>query len=482
MKYIQKLFTSRDNEAEADSYVGQTGRIWWDPITNSFYYSDGVTPGGFQIGGGAAGNPAGLNTQVQFNKNNVFGASAGFTYDDSTQTAAVTNFASTGNINFTTTSNVSLGGVANLHIDGGLPDYVLTTDGAGNLTWAVAGGDTPAAGSNTQIQYNNNNAFGSEASFTYNDFTHTASVTNFVTTGNVNFNSTANVGLGSVSNVHIGGGSPDYVLSTDGTGNLSWAISGGATPPAGLNTQIQYNNNNAFGSEASFTYNQTTHTASVTNFVTTGNVNFNSASNVSIGSVSNIHIPGGIDGYYLQTDGSGNLSWAAGGGGGGGSPGGSNTEVQFNNAGTFGGNSHLTFNSTTNTLVLNGNLITNSLQLGSGVSNFCVITAYSATTITSTPHQTLWSIPTASITGVDFVIIATNLTTNSRQTSKITSMILGTTIVFNEYSGLQINNGVGTFYVGLYEPGPDSYLILTVSPDSASTTTYDMMITQYRAV
>ena len=392
MKYIQKLFTSRDNEAEADSYVGQTGRIWWDPITNSFYYSDGVTPGGFQIGGGAAGNPAGLNTQVQFNKNNVFGASAGFTYDDSTQTAAVTNFASTGNINFTTTSNVSLGGVANLHIDGGLPDYVLTTDGAGNLTWAVAGGDTPPAGSNTQIQYNNNNAFGSEASFTYNDFTHTASVTNFVTTGNVNFNSTANVGLGSVSNVHI---------------------------------------------------------------------------------------TGGADGYYLQTDGTGNLTWVPGGSG---LPGGSNTQIQFNNAGTFGGNAHLTYNNATSTLALNGNLVTNSLQMGGGsISNFCVMTVFSATTISTSTHQLLWSIPAAMVNAVDFVIIATNLVTNSRQTSKITSMLLDTTVVFNEYSGLQINGGVGTLYVE-YEPGPTPYLMLTVSPDVSSLTTYDMMITQYRAV
>ena len=37
------------------------------------------------------------------------------------------------------------------------------------------------------------------------------------------------------------------------------------------------------------------------------------------------------------------LSWAAGGGGGGGSPGGSNTQIQFNSAGTFGGDAAFTF-------------------------------------------------------------------------------------------------------------------------------------------
>ena len=55
MAFIQNLFTSRDNSANAATYVGQQGRIWWDPLTNSMYYSDGSTPGGIPIGAG--GNP-----------------------------------------------------------------------------------------------------------------------------------------------------------------------------------------------------------------------------------------------------------------------------------------------------------------------------------------------------------------------------------------------------------------------------------------
>jgi hypothetical protein len=38
----------------------------------------------------------------------------------------------------------------------------------------------------------------------------------------VNFSNTANVTLGAVSNLHISGGTNAYVLSTDGSGNLSW--------------------------------------------------------------------------------------------------------------------------------------------------------------------------------------------------------------------------------------------------------------------
>ena len=52
MAFIQNLFTSRDNNSDSATYVGQQDRLWWDPVTNRFYYSDGVTPGGFPVGGG----------------------------------------------------------------------------------------------------------------------------------------------------------------------------------------------------------------------------------------------------------------------------------------------------------------------------------------------------------------------------------------------------------------------------------------------
>jgi hypothetical protein len=57
MSYIQQFFTSRDNNANAETFVGQEGRLWWDPVTNKIYYSDGATPGGVPItaGGGGGG-------------------------------------------------------------------------------------------------------------------------------------------------------------------------------------------------------------------------------------------------------------------------------------------------------------------------------------------------------------------------------------------------------------------------------------------
>jgi len=53
--WIQKFFTSRDNNTEAASFVGEEGRLWYDPNTNAIYVSDGQTAGGILVSGGGGG-------------------------------------------------------------------------------------------------------------------------------------------------------------------------------------------------------------------------------------------------------------------------------------------------------------------------------------------------------------------------------------------------------------------------------------------
>jgi len=65
------------------------------------------------------------------------------------------------------------------------------------------------------------------------------------------------------------------------------------------------------------------------------------------------------DGYVLTADGAGGAAWEAAAGGGG-TPGGSDTQVQFNDGGAFGGDSGFTFDKTNNTLGLGGGTITAS--------------------------------------------------------------------------------------------------------------------------
>ena len=76
-----------------------------------------------------------------------------------------------------------------------------------------------------------------------NSFSAIGTVTggNFTTAGIVNFISSANVSLGAVGNVKITGGTNGYVLSTNGSGTLSWIAPGtgatgltGATGASGL--------------------------------------------------------------------------------------------------------------------------------------------------------------------------------------------------------------------------------------------------------
>jgi hypothetical protein len=79
--------------------------------------------------------------------------------------------------------------IANLHISGGTINYVLTTDGAGALSWLdVSGivGSNPlpassvvAAGTDTQVQFNDNGSTAGHANFTWDKTTETLFATNY---------------------------------------------------------------------------------------------------------------------------------------------------------------------------------------------------------------------------------------------------------------------------------------------------------------
>lgn len=67
---IQEFFTSRNNGIPVGTtYVGQLGRLWYEPVTNTIRVSDGVTPGGIIVsgGGGGGGNPI----EIDYNGNIV---------------------------------------------------------------------------------------------------------------------------------------------------------------------------------------------------------------------------------------------------------------------------------------------------------------------------------------------------------------------------------------------------------------------------
>lgn len=90
--------------------------------------------------------------------------------------------------------------------------------------------------------------------------------------------------LGVIGNIKIYGGNGDQVLRTDGTGNLFWSnsnIGAGNALVGGSNTQVFFNNGTeTLGTSASFTFDSSTNTLTITNIVSTnvsisGNVQSN---------------------------------------------------------------------------------------------------------------------------------------------------------------------------------------------------------------
>ncbi len=49
MSFIQNFYTSRDNNTDGNTYVGQEGRLWYNPDTNSIYVNTANIAGGTPV-------------------------------------------------------------------------------------------------------------------------------------------------------------------------------------------------------------------------------------------------------------------------------------------------------------------------------------------------------------------------------------------------------------------------------------------------
>jgi hypothetical protein len=122
MSFIQNFFTSRDNNANTQSYVGQTDRLWYNPDNNTIRVSDGNTPGGLPVDYSSGANI----TANDITANNI-------TANTVTVNTAITSTGGNVNVagnliisgNISPASNVKIGGVkagpgANISNDGTL--------------------------------------------------------------------------------------------------------------------------------------------------------------------------------------------------------------------------------------------------------------------------------------------------------------------------------------------------------------------------
>jgi hypothetical protein len=230
MSYIQQFFTSRDNNANAETFVGQEGRLWWNPLTNQIYSSDGNTPGGIPLSGGGGGNgtPGGSNSQVQFNQAGNFGGSANLTFNSATGTLTAVSIAGNGaGLTNITGSNV-VGEVA-------------------NATYATSAGSATTAATVTTNAQPNITSVGT--------LTSIASSGNISTTGNVTGNyfvgngsqltgisASSNRIFNGTSNVEIATASGNVTISAAAGNTWTFDTSGALTLPgatAGENIATQ---------------------------------------------------------------------------------------------------------------------------------------------------------------------------------------------------------------------------------------------------
>lgn len=368
-------------------------------------------------GGGGGGNttPGGGNTMVQYNDQGLFNGSAEFTFNEITNTVSANKFSGNGaGLSSITASNV-VGTVGNAAFStvAANANFATLAANANFATLAANANYAPNANSaNFSVISANANFATLAANANYAANSNTANTAGTVTTAaQPNITSLGTLSgltvngetlLGPVGNVTITGGLANQYLQTDGSGNLTWSTvsSGTVTNPAGSNRDVQFNNNGVFGADTLFHYDDALNQLSVPSIVSnySGNgtalfgiqgsnisgavgqatlavtVSQNAQPNItSVGTLSgitvngvsnltavgNVRITGGATGQFLQTDGTGNLSWANAGSNNTGVPGGVNTYVQFNDAGSFGGINSFTFNKATNTLTVSNASVEN---------------------------------------------------------------------------------------------------------------------------
>lgn len=204
----------------------------------------------------------------------------------------------------------------------------------------------------------------------------------------------------------------------DNAGVVQLLASKGTTTVPGSNTQLIFNNSGAFGASSGLTWNGTTLTATAlsgpltgtvgattqnTGYFTTlrmygsssGYVGFQGAA--AAGSTTyTLPAADGAAGYALVTNGSGTLSWSTVGG----TPGGSNTYVQYNNSGVFGGTAGFTYDSTnliltaqnivtSNGIHINGTTVSSNITINTSNNGLSVgpMTVSSGVTVTVSSGQ-----------------------------------------------------------------------------------------------
>jgi hypothetical protein len=153
--------------------------------------------------------------------------------------------------------------------------------------------------------------------------------------------------------------------------------------------------------------------------------------------------------------------------------------VIFNEAGNAQADAGFQFDSTQQLVTITGDLVANSVTIGSGANKFVTQRVLNATTNSRVVDQVLHSTLATTIASIDYTVIATDADGGYRQTTKLFGSVYGTDVGYFETGTIDVplvSPGVGDFKVQ-YDNGQVN---LTVTPLTANTVTYKIMITSYK--
>ena len=291
-----------------------------------------------------AGSPDGADTQIQFNNAGAFGASANLTYDG-------TDLFLTGSLRLTGSAQSLL--VLDTRDADTLKEIVFNKDGAAAAAIQI--------NSSEHLFIENENAKDIVLRANNQNTLRVIGAERKVIVGAVSKTS-ANAeldveGSAIVSGSFVVSGSSTVGLNADHIATVGGQLTASLGIALGENSFVTTDKSVVFGSAADSAIQ---YSSGISKLIVSG-----STTGVELmgGSIS-IDFPGGTvasgtlagDGSYLGLDSSNNIVLTSSAGGGGGTPDGADTQIQFNNAGSFGGSANLTWDNTDEEFVLTGSV------------------------------------------------------------------------------------------------------------------------------
>jgi filamentous hemagglutinin len=500
------------NLVAANGVYGNTANITGNAavggiLTNNYYYANG-SPVDFQ-------QAAGANTQVQFNSNNDFGASANFTFDNTTNVLTVSNGnVSTGNLvasgilSVTGNANVGNLGTAGLIVaTGNVSGGNLTTAGVVAATGNVSGGNITTGG---VVSATGNVSGGNLTTAGALSVTGNANVGNLgtggliVATGNVTGGNLVTGGVLSVTgNANVGNlGTGGLIVATGNVtgGNL---VTGGALSVTGnanvgnlgtnvaiittgnittINSGLMQNGNSNITITANANITLTAKSNATVVITDTGaNVagTLNATGNANVGNLGTaglIVATGNVTGGNLVTGGvlsvTGNANVGNLGTAGLVVATGNVTGGNLTTAGVVSATGNVSGGNLTTANAIVGNVITANTSANIGNTK---VGWGTVTTTAITANQTIAQFSTTGIAAIEFLVKGIDATGSKYSVATVTAVTDGTNVDFATYATAFLGSGTGSLAVNI----SSGNVALQVTPTSGNSTVWT---TQYRVM